>query len=134
MRIPIRGLVLAAGVATLPLTAQAECPPEASIDRYAQTAGDALSALNGLVPDSQQAALEDRYAAMVMLKWQWQGRAAIRADAPALSQILSCYEQAECGVRASEQITVEIMEKLEQSGADPQMFENVIPPQPSDQS
>ena len=129
-----RGAVLATGLLSLPLVAAAECPPVDSIDRYAQTAGDALSALHELVPEEQLRALEDRYAAMVMLKWQWQGRAAIRADAPALSQILSCYEQAECGVRASEQITVEIMEKLEQSGADPQMFENVIPPQPSDQS
>lgn len=129
-----RGAVLATGLLSLPLVAMADCPPEDSIDRYAQTAGDALSALHELVPESQLRALEDRYAAMVMLKWQWQGRDAIRANFADISQVLSCYEQAQCGVRASEQITAEIAAKLNQSNGNPQVLEDLIPLQPSARS
>jgi|GEM_PF-2839876 len=129
-----RGAVLAIGLVSLPLVALADCPPEDSIDRYAQTAGDALSALHELVPESQLRALEDRYAAMVMLKWQWQGRDAIRSNSADLAQVLSCYEQAQCGVRASEQITAEIVATLNQSNIDPQVLEDLIPLQPSARS
>jgi TPR repeat protein len=129
-----RGAVLATGVLSLPLVAMADCPPEDSIDRYTQTAGDALSALHELVPESQLRALEDRYAAMVMLKWQWQGRDAIRANSADFSQVLSCYEQARCGVRASEQISADITANLNQNNAEPQVLEDLIPVQPSARS
>jgi len=127
-----RGLVLATGIMSLPLFAQADCPPVDSIDRYAQTAGDALSALHELVPESQQRALEDRYAAMVMLKWQWQGREAIRQDKEAMTQLLACYAQAACGIQASDGITTQIVAKLSESNADPLLLESLLPRAPSD--
>lgn len=126
-----RRVVLATGVLSLLSVAQADCPPEESIDRYTQTAGDALTALHELVPESQQRALEDRYAAMVIMKWQWQGRAAIVADRRATEQLLSCYLATACGMRASDQITVQIASKLEQTGADPLSLENLLPAQPN---
>ncbi|MEO1322446.1 MAG: tetratricopeptide repeat protein [Pseudomonadota bacterium] len=115
----------------LPLFAGADCPPVESIDRYAQTAGDALSALHELVPESQQQALEDRYAAMVMLKWQWQGRDAIREDANAMTQLLACYEKGACGIDSSDQITLQIVSRLDGVDADPTLIESLIPRQPS---
>jgi len=117
---------------SLPLFAQADCPPVYSIDRYAQTAGDALSALHELVPESQQRALEDRYAAMILLKWQWQGREAIRQDDGAMTQLLACYAQAACGIRASDDITTQIVAKLNESDADPLLLESLLPRAPSD--
>ncbi|MEM7460778.1 MAG: hypothetical protein AAF331_15035, partial [Pseudomonadota bacterium] len=114
--------------------AHADCPPEDSIDRYAQTAGDALTALHELVPESQQQALEDRYAAMIILKWQWQGRDAVRSDAKAMTQLLSCYQDATCGIRANDQITTQIVAKLEESAVDPLLLESLLPRQPSDRS
>ena len=126
-----RGVVLATGILGLPLLAQADCPPEDSIDRYAQTAGDALTALHGLVPESQQKALEDRYSAMIVLKWQWQGRDAIRADEKAMTQLLGCYQKATCGIRANDQITTQIVAKLEESNVEPVLLESLLPQQPS---
>lgn len=134
MRKICRGIILATGLMSLPLFAQADCPPVDSIDRYAQTAGDALSALHELVPESQQRALEDRYAAMILLKWQWQGRDAIRADANAMAQLLACYEQAECGIRSSDQITTQIVAKLNDTETDPLLLESLLPRAPSDRS
>ena len=107
MRIPKRGLVLAAGVAALPLSAQAECPPEASIDRYAQTAGDALSALNGLVPASQQLALEDRYAAMLVLKWNWQGAEGLIFNEAATGFLKSCIESGRCEATSGDDLEID---------------------------
>ncbi|MEL7031766.1 MAG: hypothetical protein AAGL97_05430 [Pseudomonadota bacterium] len=129
-----RGVVLATGLISLPLFAQADCPPEDSIDRYAQTAGDALTALHELVPESQQQALEDRYAAMLMLKWQWQGRDAIRADEKGMTHLLGCYQNATCGIRANDQITTQIVAKLEESDIDPLLLESLLPQQPSARS
>lgn len=126
-----RGAALATGLLSLPLVANADCPPVESIDRYAQTAGDALSALHELVPESQLRTLEDRYAAMVMLKWQWQGRAAVQSDAAAMAQLLSCYEQTRCGILASDQVTIELAAILEQSDIDPQLVEDLLPVEPS---
>ncbi|MEL6824810.1 MAG: hypothetical protein AAFN91_01075 [Pseudomonadota bacterium] len=126
-----RGVVLATGILGLPLLAQADCPPEDSIDRYAQTAGDALTALHELVPESQQKALEDRYSAMIVLKWQWQGRDAIRADEKAMTQLLGCYQKATCGIRANDQITTQIVAKLEESNVEPVLLESLLPQQPS---
>ncbi|MEM9179892.1 MAG: hypothetical protein AAGA89_09285, partial [Pseudomonadota bacterium] len=116
---------------SLPLFAQADCPPSDSIDRYAQTAGDALTALHELVPESQQQALEDRYSAMIVLKWQWQGRDAIRADERAVTQLLGCYQDASCGIRANDQITTQIVAKLEESNVDPLLLESLLPQQPT---
>ena len=107
------GLILATGMFSLPLFAQADCPPEDSIDRYAQTASDALTALHELVPESQQQALEDRYAAMIMLKWQWQGRDAISADPVAMSQVMNCYQQAGCGVRTNDPVRADLLPQLQ---------------------
>ena len=107
MRIPKRGLVLAAGVAALPLSAKAECPPEASIDRYAQTAGDALSALNGLVPASQQLALEDHYAAMLVLKWNWQGAEGLIFDEAATGFLKSCIESGRCEATSGDDLEID---------------------------
>ncbi|MEO1187648.1 MAG: hypothetical protein AAFW60_01140, partial [Pseudomonadota bacterium] len=129
-----RGVVLAAGLISLPILAQADCPPEDSIDRYTETAGDALSALHELVPESQQQALEDRYSAMVILKWQWQGRDAIRNYEKGMTQVLGCYQNATCGIRANDQITTQIVARLEDSDLDPLLFESLIPQQPSAQS
>ncbi|MEO1553765.1 MAG: hypothetical protein AAFR82_07480 [Pseudomonadota bacterium] len=129
-----RGVVLATGILSLPLFAQADCPPEDSIDRYAQTAGDALTALHELVPESQQQALEDRYAAMIVLKWQWQGRESVRADEKAMAQLLNCYQGASCGIDANDQITTQIVAKLEDTGLNPLLLESLIPRQPSAQS
>lgn len=126
-----RGVVLATGMLSLPLLAQADCPPSDSIDRYAQTAGDALTALHELVPESQQQALEDRYSAMIVLKWQWQGRDAIRADERAVTQLLGCYQDASCGIRANDQITTQIVAKLEESNVDPLLLESLLPQQPT---
>lgn len=126
-----RGVLIAAGVMNLPLFAGADCPPVDSIDRYAQTAGDALSALHELVPESQQQALENRYAAMVMLKWQWQGRDAIREDSNAMTQLLTCYENGACGIDSSDQITLQIVSRLDGLDADPTLIESLIPRQPS---
>ena len=98
----LRGLVLATGVAALPAFAQVDCPTEDSIDRYAQTARDALAALDGLVPESQQRALESRYAAMFVLKWSWQGRDAVTSDAPALDRLATCLSSGPCDAEASE--------------------------------
>ena len=126
-----RGLVLATGAITLPLLAQADCPPEDSIDRYAQTAGDALVALHELVPASQQRALEDRYAAMIIMKWQWQGRDAIRAETFAMNQLLSCYQAGACGIDSSDQITTQIVGKLAEYETDPLLLESLLPRHPS---
>lgn len=97
-----RGLMLAAGVAAIPAFAQAECPPPDSIDRYAQTAGDALVALDGLVPEEQQQALEDRYVAMSILRWSWQGRDAILNESSALDAIAQCIDSGRCDALDSE--------------------------------
>ena len=129
-----RGFLLATGLISLPLFAQADCPPEDSIDRYAQTAGDALTALHELVPESQQQALEERYAAMLILKWQWQGRDAIRDDEKAMAHLLDCYSNATCGIRANDQITTQIVAVLEESDVDPFLLESLLPQQPSARS
>ncbi|MCR9077744.1 MAG: hypothetical protein NXH78_01475 [Hyphomonadaceae bacterium] len=113
----LRGLVLAAGVAAVPAFAQAECPPPESIDRYAQTARDALVALDGLVPEEQQRGLEDRYAAMSILRWSGQGRDIILNDQSALNAISQCIESRRCSAEAAER-----------SGAGPR----TIAPFPSD--
>lgn len=112
-----RGLMLAAGVAAIPAFAQAECPPQDSIDRYAQTARDALVALDGLVPEEQQTALENRYIAMSILRWSWQGRDAILNEPSALEGITQCIDSGTCDALASER-----------SGAGPR----TIAPFPSD--
>ena len=80
----------------LPATALAECPPETSVDRYTQTARDALSALDGLVPESQQEALEDRYAAMLVMRWNWQGGDVIEEDPEAVAFIANCIANGRC--------------------------------------
>ena len=98
----LRGLVLAAGVTALPAIAQAECPPQSSIDRYAQTARDALVALDGVVPEEQQRVLEDRYAAFSILRWSWQGRDAILGEQSAMDQISKCIAAGRCDAEASE--------------------------------
>lgn len=126
-----RGLILATGALSMPLLAQADCPPEDSIDRYAQTAGDALIALHELVPVSQQRALEDRYAAMIVMKWHWQGRDAIRAEPSAMSQMLSCYQSGACGIDGDDQITTQIVEKIAEYETDPLLLESLLPRQPS---
>lgn len=113
----LRGLVLAAGVAAAPAFAQAECPPPESIDRYAQTARDALVALDGLVPEEQQRGLEDRYAAMSILRWSGQGRDIILNDQSALDAISQCIASERCSAEAAER-----------SGAGPR----TIAPFPSD--
>ncbi len=112
-----RGLMLAAGVAAIPAFAQAECPPQESIDRYAQTARDALVALDGLVPAEQQTVLENRYIAMSILRWNWQGRDAILNEPSALDGITQCIDSGSCDALASER-----------SGAGPR----IIAPFPSD--
>lgn len=99
----LRGLVLATGVAALPAFAQVDCPSEQSIDRYAETARDALSALDGLVPESQQQSLQNRYAAMSILKWHWQGRDAVTSDPVALNQMAECLSAGPCDAEAAEQ-------------------------------
>lgn len=111
-----RGLVLAAGVAAIPAFAQAECPPPESLDRYAQTARDALVALDGLVPEEQQRGLEDRYTAMSVLRWDRQGRDAILNEQSALELLDACISTGRCDAEASER-----------SGAGPR----TIAPQPS---
>lgn len=127
----LRGLILATGALSLPLLVQADCPPEESIDRYTQTAGDALTALHQLVPESQRLALEERYAAMIILKWQWQGRDAIRTDEPVIGQLLSCYENQACGIDEEDQITLQIVGKLAEFESDPALLESLLPRQPS---
>lgn len=112
-----RGLMLAAGVAAIPAFAQAECPPPESLDRYAQTARDALVALDGLVPEEQQRTLENRYTAMSILRWNGQGREAILDEASALDLLSDCIETGRCDA-----------EPNERSGAGPR----TIAPQPSD--
>ncbi|MEM7330394.1 MAG: tetratricopeptide repeat protein [Pseudomonadota bacterium] len=129
------GLILATGMLSLPLFAQADCPPEDSIDRYAQTASDALTALHELVPESQQQALEDRYAAMIMLKWQWQGRDAISADPVAMTQVLNCYQQAGCGIRTNDPVRTDLIPQLEaEVEVDPLILQSLLPQQPSPRS
>ncbi len=127
----LRGLILATGAMSVPLFVQADCPPEDSIDRYAQTAGDALIALHELVPESQRLALEDRYAAMTIMKWQWQGRDAIRSDDAMMSQLLTCYQANACGIDGEDQITLQIVEKLSEFETDPILLESLLPRQPS---
>ncbi len=112
-----RGLMLAAGVAAIPAFAQAECPPPESLDRYAQTARDALVALDGLVPEEQQQSLEDRYTAMSILRWHGQGREAILNEQSALDLLSDCIDSERCDA-----------EPRERSGAGPR----TIAPQPSD--
>lgn len=112
-----RGLMLAAGVAAIPAFAQAECPPPESLDRYAQTARDALVALDGLVPEEQQQSLEDRYTAMSILRWHGQGRDAILGEQSALDLLSDCIDTGRCDA-----------EPGERSGAGPR----TIAPQPSD--
>lgn len=131
MRKALSGLILATGALGLPLFAQADCPPENSIDRYTQTAGDALVALHELVPVSQQRALEDRFAAMIIMKWHWQGRDAIRADSSEMEQLLSCYQAGACGIDNDDQITTQIVGKLAEYDSDPLLLESLLPRQPS---
>ncbi len=102
---PLRGLLLVASAAILPATAFADCPPESSVDRYAETARDALSALDGLVPESQQRMLEDRYAAMIVLKWEWQGGASVAVDPDAVSHIAACLSNGRCEGSTSDMIS-----------------------------
>ncbi len=97
-----RGLVLAAGIVAIPAFAQAECPPQESIDRYAQTTRDALVALDGLIPEEQQRDLEDRYVAMSILRWNWQGRDTILNEPSALDSISECINSGRCDAEASE--------------------------------
>lgn len=97
-----RGLMLAAGVAAIPAFAQAECPPPESLDRYAQTARDALVALDGLVPEEQQRDLEDRYTAMSILRWSGQGRDAILGEQSALDLLSQCIDSGTCDAESSE--------------------------------
>ena len=127
----LRGLILATGALSVPLFVQADCPPEDSIDRYAQTAGDALVALHELVPESQRLALEDRYAAMIIMKWQWQGRDAMRSDDTMMDQLLTCYQANACGIDGEDQITLQIVEKLADFETDPLLLESLLPRQPS---
>lgn len=127
----LRGLILATGALSVPLLVQADCPPEESIDRYTQTAGDALTALHQLVPESQRLALEERYAAMIIMKWQWQGRDAIRTDKPVIDQLLKCYEDQDCGIDEEDQITLQIVAKLAEFESDPALLESLLPRQPS---
>ncbi len=98
----LRGLLLVTGMAAIPAFAQAECPPQESIDRYAQTARDALVALDGLVPEEQQRRLEDRYAALSILRWSWQGRDAILNETSALDRIETCINSGRCDAEVSE--------------------------------
>lgn len=102
MHNPLRGLMLVAGAALVSAVAFADCPPEDSINRYAQTSRDALSALDGLVPESQQRDLENRYSAMLILKWNWQGGSAIASDADAVSQIAGCLATGACEAETSD--------------------------------
>lgn len=102
MQNAFRGLIFAACAVTYPLCAGADCPPRDSIDRYAETARDALSALDGQVPDSLQHSLEDRYAAISILRWQWQGRDVISSDSDARAQIAACISSGRCGDETAE--------------------------------
>lgn len=126
-----RGLFLGAGSAMIAFAAHADCPTEATVDRYAQTAGDALSALHELVPESQQVVLENRYAAMVMLKWHLKGRDSLATDARGLNQILSCYDREACGTSGSDQINEKIVQVLNRTGSDPDNLEEILPERPS---
>ena len=101
----LRGIMLAASAAALPLTVHAECPPEGSIDRYAETARDALSALDGLVPESQQATLEDRYTALLVMKWEWQGGNSVASDPGAVSTLADCMASGRCQASTSDLIS-----------------------------
>ncbi|MEM9055342.1 MAG: hypothetical protein AAGB16_08455 [Pseudomonadota bacterium] len=131
---PLQGLALATFMSCMPLAAQADCPPEASIDRYAQTARDALQALDGLVPESQQQTLEDRYAAMLILKWNWQGRDGIVEDPTALQQLVSCYGSGQCGLDGSNEIDAQIVSYLNGNQDNPSLIASLIPRVPSDTS
>lgn len=127
----LRGLILATGALSVPLLVQADCPPEESIDRYTQTAGDALTALHELVPESQRLALEERYAAMIIMKWQWQGRDAIRTDDTIMTQLLDCYQDKACGIDEEDQITLQVVAKLAEFESDPALLESLLPRHPS---
>lgn len=104
---PLRGLMLAAGAALVSAGAIADCPPEDSIDRYAETSRDALSALDGLVPESQQRALENRYSAMLILKWNWQGVSSIASTPDSVAQITSCLTSGACDAETSDLVADE---------------------------
>nr|WP_070958456.1 hypothetical protein [Hyphomonas sp. Mor2] len=97
-----RGLVLAAGVLAIPALAQAECPPEDSLDRYAQTARDALVALDGVVPEDQLQTMRDRYVAMSILRWNGQGRDVILNEESAANGISQCIDSGRCDAEANE--------------------------------
>lgn len=62
-----------------------------------QTTSDALSALDGVIPEQQYAELEDRYAAMVILHWNWTGAEKIRSNAVASTRISTCFQTRSCG-------------------------------------
>lgn len=62
-----------------------------------QTTSDALSALNGVVPDQQYSELEDRYTAMAILQWNWAGAQNIRSNADASMRISTCFQTQNCG-------------------------------------
>ncbi len=104
MQNAFRGLMFAAMAATFPVGALADCPPRDSIDRYAETTRDALSALDGQVPDSLQRSLEDRYAAISVLRWHWQGVEAMRSDAAGRTQIAACLTSGRCASDATDQV------------------------------
>lgn len=99
---PLRGLMLAAGAALVSAVALADCPPEESVNRYAESSRDALSALDGLVPESQQRILEDRYSATLILKWNWQGGSAIASEPAAVAHIAACMSQGRCAAETSD--------------------------------
>ena len=93
---PLSYTLAAAAATLLPNAAQAECPSYESIERYSETAGDALSALAGLVPDSQQESLEARYSAMLVLKWEWRGDETIANDSRAVNHLAGCLATGRC--------------------------------------
>ncbi|MEO0608616.1 MAG: hypothetical protein AAFY82_10325 [Pseudomonadota bacterium] len=76
------------------------------MDRYAQTARDALSALDGLVPESQQIGLEARYSAMLILKWSWNGGASVTADPSAVAHLAACIAAGPCETTPSDQFSL----------------------------
>ena len=102
----------------LPLAAHADCPPESSISRYVQSTGEALELLEGAVPESQYAELNDRYSAMVILKWDRLGLDSLVEQSNELDRIATCLRTPSCGAEKEDPIDAQITSILQQTDID----------------
>lgn len=128
----IRGSIIALSAFAAAAAASADCPETDSLERYAETTRDALTALRGSISGPQLIDLEDRYAAINIMRWQRIGLETLEDEADAISQIRSCFRDQGCGADAENAIDAQLTELVSTTPMEIPAFYQVLPVTPSE--